>query len=362
MMNNLSISRRDFFGLLGAGATAASLPRVLSAAQPPTKVKAKPILGSWISVFWSDRRHHYWNEPCAKFTAEQWECSVKEVADLGMQYLVLLATVNGDQACYNSRYCPKTKLIACDDPIEALLSAADRFGVRFFISTGCRGGWLDYNQMSDPKLAKLRFEVMAEVAEKYGRHKSFFGWYLPDEVGLDPYFTDVFIKYVADNNREGKRLLPGSKTLIAPYGTKNIVADAKFCKQLERLDADIIAYQDEVGCLRATTATSAAVFEKLRHAHDKAPQRTLWADVEVFDWEGPPNQPTTPLIPAPFERVKRQLDAVSPFVDLITIYQYQGLMSQPGSKAATGHRDATTLYRDYVRWLKAEYPEMVKGA
>jgi hypothetical protein len=66
------------------------------------------------------------------------------------------------------------------------------------------------------------------------------------------------------------------------------------------------------------------------------------------------------LTPAPSDRVMRQLAAVSPYVDIITIFQYQGLMSRPGSKALCGHSTSVRLYRDYVTWLKTEYPELVK--
>jgi hypothetical protein len=105
---------------------------------------------------------------------------------------------------------------------------------------------------------------------------------------------------------------------------------------------------------------SAAAFERLRRAHDRVPQRALWADVEVFAWEGPPNQQTSPLIPAPFERVQLQLEAVAPFVDQILIYQYQGLMNQPGSRAFAGHPDSGRLYTDYVHWLKEHCPNALK--
>ena len=88
--------------------------------------------------------------------------------------------------------------------------------------------------------------------------------------------------------------------------------------------------------------------------------RALWADVEVFDWEGPANLPTSPLIPAPFARIKSQLEAVSPYVDVVTVYQYQGLFSQPGSKAPSDHPGAERLYRDYVSWLKSEHPALSK--
>jgi hypothetical protein len=123
---------------------------------------------------------------------------------------------------------------------------------------------------------------------------------------------------------------------------------------------DIIAYQDEVGCLRMDAAKSAACYERLRRAHDRVPQRALWADVEVFGWEGPANKQTSPLIPAPFDRVRAQLEAVSPFVDKVLIYQFQGLMNRPGSRAFAGHPDSGQLYRDYVAWLKQAHPRAVK--
>ena len=356
------ISRRGFAKLMGTGAALAAMPPAFARAAElgRKETKIKPILGSWISVLWSDRRHYYWNAACAKFSREQWEQSIKEVADIGMQYLVLLATVEGGKAFFDTPLVPKAKELACGNPIEAILSAADKYGVKFFISTGFYGGWLGGNTLTDPKIARGRFELMAQVTERFAHHQSFHGWYLPDEPGINPYYSDDFIKSVAMYSREGRRLVPQSKILIAPYGTSIAVCDDKYVKQLERLDADIVAYQDEVGCRRMTPEKSVLAYEKLRRAHDKVPQRALWADVEVFDWEGPANLPSSPLIPAPFARIKKQLEAVSPYVDVVTIYQYQGLFSQPGSQAPSDHPGATKLYTDYVSWLKSEYPELVK--
>jgi hypothetical protein len=45
---------------------------------------------------------------------------------------------------------------------------------------------------------------------------------------------------------------------------------------------------------------------------------------------------TSRLIPARFEHVVHQLAAVSPWVDRILVYQYQGMMNQPGSAAFCG--------------------------
>jgi len=280
------------------------------------------------------------------------------VAELGMEYLVLLGVAKGGEAFYDTPLMPKAKL-ACDDPIEAMLSAADKYGVKFFMSSDWYGDW-DEGAVVDPKRMKIRAQMMGELASKYAHHKSFYGWYWPNEAYLAPYFTEPYIKHINACTAEARKITPKAKTLTAPYGTHKAVYDDRFIRQLESLDVDIIAYQDEVGCLRATPDEIARCYERLRRAHDRVPQRTLWADVEVFGWEGPANEQTTPLIPAKFERIEQQLKAVSQFVDLVLIYQYQGLLSKPGSEAPAGPPQAEQLYRDYAAWLKANHPDMLR--
>ena len=201
-----------------------------------------------------------------EFSREQWEQSVKEVADIGMQYLVLLATVEGGKAFFDTPLAPKAQELAYGEPIDALLSAADKYGVKFFVSTGFYGGWLTETSLTNPEIVRGRFQLMEQVTARIGHHKSFYGWYLPDEPGINPYYTDEFIKSVNMYSREGRRLVPQSKILIAPYGTRLAVSDDAYVKQLEQLDVDIIAYQDEVGCERMTPEASVQAYEKLRRA------------------------------------------------------------------------------------------------
>ena len=346
------LPRSAFLRRFGAGIAAVSLGLTHAAPRHRTKpLKVKPIRGSWISIWWDDRRHFYWNEACLKNTATQWALAVQEVAEIGMEYLVLLAIAKDSKAFYDTPLLPKLKM-ACDDPIGALLTAADRHGVKFFLSSDWFGPW-DHLCLRDPARVRARFQMMGEIARQYAHHHSFHGWYWPNEAALGPYFTDDFIACVNACTCEARRLTPKARTLIAPYGTHRAVCDDCFVRQLERLDVDIIAYQDEVGCLRMNPAQSAVAFETLRRAHKRVPQRALWADVETFAWEGPPNKQISPLIPAAFPRVREQLEAVSPFVDTILIYQYQGLMNKPGSQAFAGHPDSARLYSDYVVWRRA---------
>lgn len=336
------MNRRNFIWSLGSVFLANSMKRELQAAIRNSP-GIKPIEGSWIEF-----QHHnpaegkYWDETLKAFSAEQWDAKVKEIADAGINYLVLLSVAINDKAFYPSSLQPPHEM-GCEDPLEVVLSAADKYGVKFFISNGYLGNWRNiYEVMTDPSVDKLRLQVINEVAEKYAHHDSFYGWYFPDETGITGYFEDFFIDYVNRFCREMAKVTPGAKTLIAPYGTRNVKADDTYVSQLEQLEVDFIAYQDEVGVEKSSVEESALFFERLYKLHQKAAKSRLWADVEVFCFEGQVYK--SALLPAPAERVVRQLQAVSPYVEKIFIYQYPGLMNAPGSTAFAGHPDSEILY------------------
>jgi hypothetical protein len=316
----------------------------------------KPIKGTWFEF-----QHHstaegkYWDPACAAFSGQQWDAKIKEMAELGMEYLVLMCVACFEKAYFKTSLLPRHEL-GCVDPIETMLAAGDRYGLKIFMSNGYFGKQV--HQVNDPVSTHNSLRVMTELAGQYGHHKSFYGWYFPNEAGIDPYFKDEYINYAIACHDEAKRLMPDCKTLIAPFHTNRLKADDTFVRQLAEMSVDIIAYQDEVGVGRGTTTTTAACYEALRKAHDRVPQVALWADVEVFDFEGPVYK--SALLPAQFSRIKKQLAAVSPYVDTVLIYQYQGMLNKPGTAAMAGHPDSTVLYTDYANWLKTAHPGILK--
>lgn len=308
----------------------------------------KPVHGSWFEFqhCWS-WESGYWDKECAAFTSEQWQGKIAEMAEIGMQYLVLLSVAQEGKSFYPSGILPKKEL-GCKDPMEAVLSAADKHGIRFFIS----GGFFDerIGALAGESGIKQRMKALGEIVEKYGSHPSFYGWYWPNEAELNPYFKEDFIRYVNQTSEVARMLKPGSKVLIAPFGTRRAKNDDAFVKQLEQMDVDCIAYQDEVGVQKSKPEETAAFYEILRKAHDRVPQRKLWADVEIFDFEGTVYKSN--LIPAPFQRVEQQLKAVSPYVDEILVYQYQGMINKPGSKSFAGHPKSEVFYQNYLKYME----------
>lgn len=79
----------------------------------------KPISGSWFEF-----QHPfaiegtYWNPACAKFSSKQWDLKVKEISELGMEYLVLMSIALDNKAYFDTAIFPKSA-IQCGDPIEA---------------------------------------------------------------------------------------------------------------------------------------------------------------------------------------------------------------------------------------------------
>jgi Domain of unknown function (DUF4434) len=343
------MNRREFLYALGAsGVLLETLPQVMASSSAGKAIK--PISGSWFEF-----QHHAivegvdWNPACARFTCEQWDAKIKEIADAGLEYLVLMATALYYRSFYPTKIFPQWQL-NCPEPMEAVLSAADKYGVKFFIGGGFYGDWQDTKIISDPVAAKKRLQAIEEVAKRYSHHRSFCGWYWPNEAFIDRHYSEEFIQYVNTCSRLARQLTPKARIMIAPYGTRVAVPDDEYVRQLESMDVDIIAYQDEVGVQKSAVEETSAFFEGLRKAHDRAQRAAIWADLEIFQCEGAVYK--TALVPAPFQRVLRQLEAVSPWVEKILVYQYQGMMNKPGSTAFCGSQESAALYTDYVNWLK----------
>ncbi|WP_080904847.1 DUF4434 domain-containing protein [Parabacteroides sp. Marseille-P3160] len=343
------MKRRNFLLTCGAALFAESFFQDIQAGLRDHSKKTKPIEGTWFEF-----QHHnlaegkYWNETLQTFSAAQWETKVKEIAESGIRYLVLLDVAIYDKAFYPSSLLPQHDM-GCEDPLETVLSAADKYGINFFVGNDFFGDWTNpYFLMTDPKINKLRLDAMNEITEKYAHHKSFYGWYFPNETGISGYYEDFFINYVNTLSAEVAKLTPKAKTLIAPYGTRNVKADDKYARQLESLNVSYIAYQDEIGVEKTKVEESAEYFERLYRLHQKASRAHLWADVEIFQFEGKVYQ--SALLPAPAERVIRQLEAVSPFVEKIFIYQYTGLLNKPNSLALAGHPDSRILYQELAKY------------
>ena len=316
----------------------------------------KTIKGTWFEF-----RHHnkpegkYWNPICRRFTDEQWRAKVREMYHMGMEYVVLMCSSlvyeNEAEAYFETDIFPFPEDMVCKDPIGVLLDECDKCDMKVFVSCGFYGVWTHtYENMTSPEVTARAFKAMDELWAQYGSHKSFYGWYFPDETCIKGHFLEEFITYVNAYSAHAHKIAPHTKTLIAPYGTNILVADEEYVEQLKQLDVDIIAYQDEIGVRKSTPDQTGAYYKALRAAHDAAGRSALWADMEVFEFEADVYR--SALIPASMERVEKQLEAISPYVDVVLCYQYLGMFNEPSTIAYCGHPDSVRYFEEYQKFRK----------
>ena len=313
----------------------------------------KPIEGAFMEF-----RHHStvegmpYNPALRRFTRSQWQTLIRDMRHLGLDTVVLTCTalVTEDEAeCYAPvDVFPHPADMVCQDALDAVMEELERQNMHIFLGLGFYGLWTDpEGNMKSAEVEERALRAASILYERYGRYRCLEGWYLPDETEAGPYFKEYFISFVNRYAARLRAMSPEKKILIAPYGTNKISADDTFVDQLRRLDVDIIAYQDEVGVRKSTPDQTGAYYRSLREAHDKAGRSRLWADMEVFEFEGATYR--SALIPASIDRVEAQLRALSPWVDKILCYEYPGLLSRPGSEASYAGDEPARLYAEYER-------------
>ncbi len=318
---------------------------------------AKRINGSWLEF------HHlgipegkYMNPIIHGWSEAQWRAKIQEMAELKMKYIVIMETANFDddtyhEVYYNSKVYEKSKEIKCEDPIGVIFDECDKQNMRVFLSVGFYSNWWHtYENMTQEKAFERAFIAMDELHTLYKHHSSFYGWYFPDESEISYHMDEAFINYVNRYSQKVRELDPRYKTLIAPYGTCKLSADDEYVEQLKRLDVDFVAYQDEVGVKKTTEEKTQDFYKALKAAHDKANRSKLWADIEAFTFEGDVYR--SALLPANIERLKRQLENASPYVEEILIFEYQGMFNKPGTIAYCGHPNSIEYYNQYKKLLE----------
>lgn len=246
------------------------------------------------------------------------------------------------------------------DLVGAVMEQAGRNGQSVMLGIG-RGPdpRLTYDGCSDPtRLAaalSLAGRVIAELHREYAvRHESFGGWYLTHEC-RDLGYASAYYDRVADVCHG---LTPGKPVMVAPDGAP--VADAGV---IAASRVDIFAYQDAVGAgfvpppeerysflPERRLAEVGAAFGRYSEWHAGSPGKRIWADVELWQMDGPEY---TKAYPAEWARVARQIEAVSPHVSGIIFYEVGGFLEDPANTAELGGPRAVQLFRDYRRALEA---------
>lgn len=321
-----------------------------------------PLSGTFLDVAY-DGRLKYANNATPHFSCLDWGLKVREMHDLGIRLIIFQAVHDARFGAYYASALPFMRPWPgqCADVVEAVLAAADALpGMRVLLSAEYYGTEAD--PVANSTVMEGRLAIMEELAHTHiPQHASFLGWYWSAEAYLTPYFVEAFFTYVGTLSAAALRLTPQALIFISPYNTRLAVADAAFAQQLQRLGAlgvSAIAYQDEVGCVRAELpiATVCSAWQTLRAAHDLAGPSapSLWANVESFTWEAAPNNSSSALIPTALPRLLAQLRcAAAARVERIVTFTVEAMLEAPRSPAPWGPPDALRLRAEYAAALAA---------
>jgi len=324
------------------------------------------IGGAWVSlVLPNEREGAHFNTAMRGLNEHQWREVVRGIHELGMNTIVLEEAFRNEQyhgrhsierdgyhglAFYPSRLFPGRAEIGCPDPIEAILSEADRLDMHTFVGVGMYA-WFDFTPGS---LAWHR-NVASELWERYGRHPSFYGWYVSEEVcgdiagcrSLTPAETETYRMQIVDFFRGFKehcrRLAPDKPVMLAPNSHFMMRAESTWRELMRRLDivCPFGFHRQPEG-----DAQGEEVAAWLQKICDDAGAH-LWMDLETFIFEPGANA----LLPRPIEGLVSDLERFPNF-EKILCFQYPGLMAAPWASVKPGGAAAVKLFEDYKRFLK----------
>ena len=228
------------------------------------------ISGTWMD-FQHQNKHDglYWNDAARQFSCDQWRLHIREMATLGIDTIVLMSSALDDAAFYPNSFMEAQWKLECSDPIEAVLLEADALNIKVFVSAGFYGHTTE--ETSDaPDYFEWHQKLADDLWMRYGGHRSFYGWYIPNEAEIDGCFSTGYMNFLPAFSHHLRTIHPGVKILIAPYGTNKVVENSKFVDQIHMLGVDFIAYQDEIGVRKSRVDDLPDIFERLHRLHHAA--------------------------------------------------------------------------------------------
>jgi hypothetical protein len=337
----------------------------------------KRIDGSWFEFYhWSEDEGRFWNKDIIKLSNNQWGELIKGMHDIEMNIVVIQELFRNqkyvgqhtmDSSGYtgfpyyksnlyplksgqslldnvengkSSENYPKWKNIAADSALESVLAEADKDGMKVFLGVGMYA-WFDFSQGS----LEWSKKVAKELWDKYGSHKSFYGWYISGEIAGNlgenekrkneiVYFFKEFRTYV-------RTLAPDKPVMLATncHDVKN--SNGYYPELLKNLD---ILCPFGFHRMPLNDYTGNEVEKILQDYCDQAGCH-LWMDLEVFLFAE-----KNALYPRPIDQVITDLLMFDNF-EKICCYSYTGLMNAGWQTAKPGGERTVKLYNDYLKYL-----------
>eukprot|EP00750_Incisomonas_marina_P031586 INCI8243.6.p1 GENE.INCI8243.6~~INCI8243.6.p1 ORF type:complete len:670 (+),score=93.98 INCI8243.6:207-2216(+) len=361
------------------------------------------IDGAFIDiVHWSGSEGQPFNEALRQMTAADWRGQIMDMAAAGIR----TATI---QALFINNLYPGSPAISCDnytgvalypsdiyprdradfatagggvidaeaatnftdseDKLEAIFSAADAANVSIFVGLG-NFAWFTFN---DEALTWAQ-RVAAEVWERYGRHRSFYGWYAASEMAGDfssggPNTTQTVLEMTAFFDGFGNFSESQLPALTGNNDNNTIRAPSLLPVMLAINSGDVIAHAHAPagGWVRVAAAVDVLAvfgFARIPNSPTAAQMQSLcaeagaafWVDMELFS-----DDMSAGLVPKTFADVRLELEQYNDAPQIGCAYEYTAQMSGPSHAPeglqSLGARDLYSAYQQYyLSVLRGDHP------
>jgi hypothetical protein len=324
----------------------------------------KKIGGAWISFYhWSDQEGKNWNPAIKTMTDSQWAEMVRSMKELGMDIIVIQESFRNQEyvgkhsmektgytgkAFYPSKLFPSRMPIAAKDPIEAVLTEADKQGMHVMMGVGMYA-WFDYT----PGSLAWHKKVAKELYEMYGKHSSFYGFYVSEEGmgSLDCFETEPakqvarrqeVLNFFKEFRPFVKQLAPDKPVMFAPNGWGVGRAGNAYYDLLKNVDmiSPFAFNRMPEGDLSGKAAID------LLQKYCNETQTHLWLDLEAFLFKEKEGY----LYPRPMSEIKYELNLYDNF-ERVICYQYPGVFSNPKASIRVGEESTQKLFTAYKNYL-----------
>ena len=163
------------------------------------------IDGCWVSIYhWSEEEARWFNKNLAKLTDLDWKDQIYALNKAKINSIIVenvfycneyagKHNITPDNykglAFYPSQIYKERFPLSSEDPLEAILSAADECGMHVFLGVG-NFAWFDFS------ISSLEWHRMItkELFELYGHHPSLYAWYIPEEIFGTLYYDWEFVE------------------------------------------------------------------------------------------------------------------------------------------------------------------------
>jgi len=330
---------------------------------PSERRSDKTIDGAWVGLYhWSEIEGKHWNMDIKKLTDDQWREMVRSMHKLNMNIIVLqevfrnqenvdAANIETDdyrgKAFYPSKLYSERMPIRAHDPIEAILTEADKQGMDVFLGVGLFA-WFDFSSSS----LEWHKNITSELWNRYGNHPSFYGFYVSEESGgsLDNWEKDEqlrrkrkdeIVSFFKEFKRYCNTFAPSKPIMLATNSMGVPSASDVYPDLLENLD---ILCPFGFSRMPEGDLSGEEAANLLQDYCDKAGSH-LWFDLEAFLFNKDGS-----LYPRPIEQIASDLGLFKNFEKTLC-YQYPGVFNDPESSIRVGEPATVELFTDYRQYL-----------